>query len=114
MGLGPSALVGSDIVGFIRLLRVCRCVSPVRIVNKIKPLKRVLNAVTESWSAITNVILIIVGMWILFSHWYDYLRGLLFVLFDPDFPDGTHRDQNISGFPRGCTGTYIDSVSGKG
>lgn len=109
-----ALLSGSQVVGFIRLLRVCRCLSPVRIVNRIKPLKRVLSAVSESWSAIKNVILIILGMWILFSLiGMQVFGGYFSDCSDPDYPEATEKSGPAPGFPDGCSGRYLDSISGE-
>jgi len=111
-------LAGVPNLGAALAMRMARILIPVRIVSSIKPFRRVLTAVIESWGAISNVAFITIGMWVLFSLIGMQLFGGYFnSCTDPGFPAGTDRDKNVTSggvvFSHGCSGYYEDTMTGE-
>ena len=112
-----ALLSGDAAAGFLSIFRVLRVLQPVRLINKVKPLRRVLVALYESWKQISNVALVSVGTWCLFALiGMQFFGGYFNRCSDPAFPQGAHRHAAVftdnDSFPNGCSGSYYDSKNG--
>jgi WD40 repeat protein len=112
-----SLVSSNSDIAYFQLLRIARCLTPVRLVNKFKPVSRVLVAVAESWFSVVNVATVTVASWIMFALIGMQLFGGFFnYCSDPAFPPGAHRNAAVStstmSFPDGCSGMYEDTKTG--
>jgi len=102
----------------LSILRVIPMLQPVRLLNKVKPLWRAQVALNESAGAMMNVLLVTIGAWVLFALiGMQFFGGYFSACSDPSFPEGAHRDANITtatlSFPEGCSGSYYDTKTGE-
>jgi WD40 repeat protein len=110
-------LSGVPNLGAVVTIRMVPILLPVKLVSNIKPFRRILTAVIESWGAISNVALITVGIWVLFSLiGMQLFGGFFYSCTDPRFPAGAHKNANVTHggvhFPNGCSGHYEDTLTG--
>lgn len=96
-------LVASADISFVRVLRLVRCLRPLRLISRNQGMKVVVEALIRSIGAILNVTGVLLLVWFLFGVLgVQLFAGKLAFCNDPDFPPA----QPFSGVPGGGGGGW--------
>jgi len=93
LNLSLSAAAGDSLnLGFLRTLRLLRCLRPLRVISRNQGMRVVVTALLRSVTDIGNVMVVLLLVWLMFAILgVQLFAGKLHTCSDPAFPPATSR-----------------------